>query len=619
MHDVAEFLSAHDPFSDLEEEVLERLARRAEVEFFAAGATILPQGGDPPDRIRVVRRGAVELLDHGAPVDLLGEGELFGHPSVLSGLPARFEARAHEDSLCYSLPAEEIVPLLGRRSSLRFLARTLRERTSSPDARTAEAPDADVAQKTAGSLVPRPPVVCPPDLTVREAARLMVSEKVSSVLIRLRPGEFGILTDRDLRSRVVAGGLSIDDLVTAAMSFPVVGVGEQQTGADVMLAMLDHDIRHVPVFDSGSEVVGMIAGTDLVAAEASAPFVLRRAITESRSKAELTEAAGRLRKTVVALHRSGLAAARVSEVISAVADAVVRRMIELAIEAEGPPPAEFAWMALGSHGRREPLPSSDVDSGMAWKDIPEADEGEVGSVAAYMHSIAEDVADCIRAVGWRLDPHGVTAAGAFSASSIEDWRRAIERWLQQPSDNRVLIATSILLDGRTIYGPGSELDVKAMLFEAGDRSTLLGWMLRLALAAKPPTGFLHDIVVEGSGEHRGTFDIKHGGFLPIVDLARYAALKGGIRATPTVARLRAAVDEGVLDDERGRVLTEAYELFGSLRLDHQVSQLEAGVPPDDHVDPKLLTPLTRRYLRDAFREVAAVQRAFSGEASAPGR
>jgi CBS domain-containing protein len=620
MHDVAEFLSAHDPFAGLEEAELERLGRRTEVEFFAAGTTILPQGGEPPPRIRVVRRGAVALLDHGNPVDLLGEGELFGHPSVLSGHPARFEAQAHEDSLCYSLPAEDVVPLLGRRSSIRFLARSLLERTGTRDAPPADAPEADVSQQTAGSLVRRPPVVCSPELTVREAAQRMVSESVSSVLIPLGAGEFGILTDRDLRTRVVADGLSIDDPVTAAMSSPVIGVGEQQTGADVMLTMLDHDIRHVPVFTSDSNVVGMIVGTDLLAAEASAPFVLRRAITEAHSKADLTDAAGRLRSTVVSLHRAGLGAARVSEVISAVADAVVRRMIELAIETEGRPPVEFSWMSLGSHGRREPVPSSDVDSGMAWQDRPAGGEGgQPESTTAYMHSIAEDVADCIRAAGWRLDPHGVTAAGVFSASSIEDWRRSIASWLQRPSDNRVLIATSILLDGRTIYGPGRELDVKAMLFEAGDRSTLLSWMLRLALAAKPPTGFFHDIVVESSGEHRGTFDIKHGALLPIVDLARYAALKAGIRMTPTVARLQAAADEGALDEEQARVLTEAHELFGALRLDHQVSQLEAGVPPDDHVDPKLLSPLTRRYLRDAFREVAAVQRAISGEVSTPPR
>ena len=114
-------------------------------------------------------------------------------------------------------------------------------------------------------------------------------------------------------------------------------------------------------------------------------------------------------------------------------------MIELGVESQGPPPAEFSWMSLGSHGRREPVPSSDVDSGMAWRDVPEHDplseaRRQLASsrIGDYMRGLAAHVADCVRVIGWRLDPHGVTASGAFSASSIEDWERAIQGWLTRP-------------------------------------------------------------------------------------------------------------------------------------------------------------------------------------------
>ena len=622
MHDIAEFLKGRDPFSGLDEEALEALAARTEVEFFPAGATIFPQGERPQDRVRVIRRGSVELLDQGRPVDLLGEGEMFGHPSVLSGEPTRFEAKAREDSLVYALAPEDVIPLLGRESSARFLARSLLRRARD-DRDEIEAPSAEVARQSAGSLVRRPPVVCKPDTTLREAARTMDAEVVSSVLVGLGNGDFGIVTDSDLRSRVVAGRLSPDDPVTAAMSSPVVGVGDDQTGADVMLTMLDHDIRHVPVFSSPSDVMGVIVAIDLVAAEASSPFVLRREIARARNKDELRDAAGQLLSTVVALHRAELTPFHVGDVIAAVTDALIRRMIELAIETEGPPPAEFSWMALGSHGRREPVPSSDVDSGLAWRDVPENDplsSAASRSLASsgterYMAAISASVADCIRVLGWKLDPHGVTAGGSFSASSIEDWRRSIKSWLTKPSDNRVLIAISILLDGRIVYGPERGLDVKPLLFEAGDRRSLQAWMLRLALAAKPPTGFMHDIVVSASGKRHEALNIKHGGLLPVIDLARYAALKGGIQANHTLDRLRAATTQNILEAETARVLEEAFELFSALRLDHQVTQIEQGREPDDLLDPREIDPLTRRYLRDAFREVAAVQRTLSGELS----
>jgi len=294
-------------------------------------------------------------------------------------------------------------------------------------------------------------------------------------------------------------------------------------------------------------------------------------------------------------------------------------MIELAMEAQGPAPAAFSWMALGSHGRREPVPSSDVDSGMAWRDRPESDplHSEASRVLAstrtreYMHGIAADVGDCVREMGWRLDPHGVTAAGSFAASSIEEWQRVIASWLQHPDDERVLVAVSILLDGRIVWGAESGLDVKQLLFDGGSRSSLERWMLRLALTAKPPTGFIRNLVVYASGRRRDALDVKHGGLLPVVNLARYAALVGKISANHTLDRLGACADLDVFTPAEVRVLREAFELFSELRMEHQVTQLERGEEPDDRLDPEEIDPLTRRYLRDAFREVAGVQRSLS--------
>ena len=620
MHDIAEFLSKHDPFSGVDEETLEALAARAEVEYHAAGTTIFKQGERPQAKVRVVRRGMVELVDRGRVLDLLGEGELFGHPSMLSGLPTGFEARAHEDCLVYALRAGDVKPLLARPSGLQFVARSLLRRRKPGAADEADVASAETAQQPARDLVRRPPVIVTPETTLREAARRMDAEHASSVLVRDGADELGIVTDGDLRSRVVAGDVSADAPVTEAMTAPLFTVEPEQTGADVMLTMLDHDIRHVPVLSSPSEVLGVIVGIDLVAAESRTPFVLRREIAAAKDQRELREAAARLRSTVVALHRAKLAPAQTSQVISAVADAMVRRMIELAIESEGSPPTDFAWLTLGSHGRREPVPSSDLDSGMSWDDPGERDPTGSGprrvisaeQTARYMHAVAERVANLLRVVGWKLDPHGVTATGKFSASSIEAWRRAIGSWLSHPGDEPVLIATSILLDGRVLQGP-QRLDPKPAFFETGHRAALLRSMLRLALAQKPPTGFMRDIVVEHTGEHRGTFDIKHGGLLPVVDLARYGGLKAGTTATATPERLRAGGEAGALEPAQARILEEAFDLFTVLRLEHQVQQIEAGAEPDDHLDPKKLNPLTRRYLRDAFREVASVQKSLAGE------
>ena len=147
-------------------------------------------------------------------------------------------------------------------------------------------------------------------------------------------------------------------------------------------------------------------------------------------------------------------------------------------------------------------------------------------LAAYMHGMAEQVDDLLAATGLKSDPHGVTASGPAMARPAGEWREAIAGWLDKPTDE-TLMAISILLDGRSIDGPDRAFGVFAAVRDGERRPSMLRLLLRLALAIRPPTGFLHDIVVEHSGEHRGSFDIKRGGLLPIVGIARYAGLAAG--------------------------------------------------------------------------------------------
>ena len=589
MHDVAAFLKDPAPFGDLDAAVLDGLAARVEVERFAAGTTIFEQGERPQDVVRVIRRGAVALVDRGRVLDLLGEGDMFGHPSMTSGLPTGSTARADEDSVCYALAADDVLPLL-----------------SGPIV-AAGARGADLAEQPVRALIRERPVICDRSVSLREAANRMSDAGATSVLVRLDGNELGIVTDQDLRKRVIAQGMSVDTSVDCVMTAPVVTIGVERNGADVLMTMLDHGIRHLPVVAPRGEVLGVISDVDLLASETRTPFALRRAIADARDLDELESAARRLTPTVIGLHASDLPAAQISAVISVVVDALIRRTIELVTAARGTAPVEFAWLSLGSHGRREAVPSSDIDSGIVWSGDGGADH------APYMQALAAEVLDILRATGWESDPHGVTAAGSITADSVAGWQRRLARWLDDPRPDRVVMALSVTLDSRTTYGPADAFGALAALGGAGMRAPVQRMLLRLALTDRPPTGFVRNIVVEHTGEHRGSLDIKRGGLVPIIDIARYAGTTAGAASTSTVERLRAAAAAGTLPQAEATTLEDAYRLLAALRLDHQVGQLRSGARPDDHLDPKSLSPLMRRYLRDAFRAVASVQRRLHGQ------
>jgi CBS domain-containing protein len=444
------------------------------------------------------------------------------------------------------------------------------------------------------------------------------------------------------------------------MSAPAYTVGAGGLVGDVLLDMLERGVHHVPVLSAAGQVLGVVDGGDLVAAEARGPFLLRRAIDLATSAADLAAASAGLDPMIIELHDARVAAEHVAAIRCVVLDALTRRLIELAVAEAGEPPAPFTWFALGSLARRETVPSSDVDSALAWQD-----SGDGRAAGDYLARMARAVDGGLRACGLQPDEHGASASNPLFARPLSSWRAAARDLSEDPTREKALILVSVISDSRPLWGcgpgagtgttgmrgadtgaadmrgagrgseggtgaqgagqasagqagageAGGGISVADTLWQARSHPDLLRLLARFALQFRPPTGFLRDFVVEHSGERRGQLDIKHGGMIPIVDLARWAGMAAGVASCSTVDRLRAAEAAGTLDSPDARTLIEAFGFIFSLRLDHQVEQLRRGEAPGDFIDPKTLNPLARSYLREAFRAVASVQSGIAAELS----
>ena len=605
-----EFLRAHPPFSALDADDVKRVAAAAEVEVHEAGATIFSQGAGPVEYLRVIRSGAVEIVADGRLLDLLGEGELLGHASMLSGLPTGFEARAVEQTVCYRIAAEDAQGLLSAPAGLRFVARSLLELPTELQSLARE-PGRNLADEPIAALVRGEPVVCAPDTPIRLAAELMTAAQATSVVIDLGGGSLGILTDRDLRTRVVAAGLPVDSPVSLAMSAPAYTCTADRPAGEVLLEMLDRGFRHFPVVSARGTVLGVVENMDLVAARTRSSFYLRQRITAGRTVAELAVVARELRPMVIALHDAQVAAGNVMAVYAVVVDALTRRLLDLAVAHHDDPGADFAWLALGSQARREALPSSDVDSAIVW-----FGDGDEEQVRTRLLRISGEVAEGLRRCGLHIDENGVNASEAPFVRSLASWQSLARSWISDPTQEKALILSSVLVDSRPVWGVHTGTPVSDTFRLAPSHPALLRLLARFAVSHRPPTGFFRGLVVEHSGEHRGRLDLKHGGAVPILDLARWGAIAAGVTSASTSERLGAAADAGTLSAADAHSLQDAFALINNLRLDHQVAQLRAGAEPDDYVNPVELSALMRTQLREAFRAVSTIQKRVAAELSA---
>ena len=281
----------------------------------------------------MVRRGAVELVIDGRLLDLLGEGEMFGFASLLEEAPLGFVARAAEDTLLYRIPEPAILPVLERGDAARFLARSLSKGVFLL-ARHEDEPPPTSAGRQVRELIRARPLLCPPATGVQEAARRMAEAGVTCVVVDLGH-ELGIVTDRDIRTRVVAAGAGPDTPLSEVMTAPAWTVAADRSGTEALLEMLDQGIRHLPVLDAGGRLLGVLDDVDLMESENRAPFRLRALVARSPDAEAVAEAARELPDMVIALHSADLPARAISRAISSLHDSITRRLIEIGARGAG--------------------------------------------------------------------------------------------------------------------------------------------------------------------------------------------------------------------------------------------------------------------------------------------
>ena len=603
--EIRDFLAQHAPFDALPEEVLDGLPARCTLRYARRGSAILRAGGRG-DRLWVVRSGAVDITDEGRLVDRLGAGGCFGMSALVERGPIRYDATAREDSLLITLPQADFDELAAAHPAVavHFAAthhgriRTALGQLQQPRAGSA------VFRTAVRDLLRSAPVSTGPQTTIAEAVRQMTEAGVSSILVMEQGRLLGILTDRDLRRRVVAAGTPTDRPVREVMTLHPVTISSEALALEVMLEMTGRNIHHLPVVDAEGEVVGLVTTTDLVRLERSNPVYLVTDLAKAPDVEAVVGLAARIPRIIEQLVSEDATAEDVGRVATALTDAVTVRVLQLAEAELGPAPAAWAWVALGSAAREELTLRGDQDHALVLAD--EADPED-----PWWAAVAERVTAALEACGLERCDGDVMATNPRWRKRVPEWRAQFARWAHEPQPDAVLWA-AIFYDMRAVHG---DADLVARLREEvvamGARSDLLlAHLAGQAARMRPPIGFFRGFVLEDAGEHRDTLDIKRG-ISAIVQLARVHALRAGATALPTGARLAAARARGVLAAESAVDLADAHELMSYLRLQHQVAQVRDGRRPDNHLDPELLSSLDRRHLRDAFQIVRQAQHGLS--------
>jgi CBS domain-containing protein len=608
---VAGLLDRTPPFDRLPPGERRSLLGEVVIRYFEPGEVILQPGQTAHDYLCLVESGVVRLTDAETRrlVDECGEGDVFGSYGLVRGGPLPYEARVVEPAVCCLLGAERFRRLYEDHDAFAAFF----DSDLSAYIRASRVPlDASGARllfgTRLGEVVRRDPVICSPGMPVREAARAM-RERGADAAVVVRDGRVaGVLSDADLRNRVVAEAAPAGTPVELVMNRDVVRLREDAPVFEALMAIMQRRAEHVVVTDGGgSALIGVVSDQDITRAQGHSPAFMVERIERAGSASELQGMHAEKAALLIRLYRQGVQPDDLITINTEINDRLMLRVLALVEEEAGTPPLPWAWLSLGSEGRREMSLLTDQDNALIYADP--ASPGEAEAAESWFRSFAERANAALAEAGFALCAGEVMARNPRWRRTLSGWKETFRRWVLQ-SEAQELMEAGIFFDLRGLYGEGALVEeLKAGIAAALERERLfLPFMVRNALSHRPPLSFFRRFVLDRSGRYRHTFDVKAQGLRPVVDLARAFAMQVlYLDSANTADRLRHVARTLPEMRQTAENALDAYNYLSELRFVHHLEAIERGEEPNNRIDPDRLTRTQQSMLKVVFQTVQDVQ------------
>jgi CBS domain-containing protein len=626
---VLAFLNQTRPFKDLDPALIKDISTKITQDFYPRGTIVLEQGVSEVTHFQLITRGGMKVW-HSEPdgsvrlVDVLGERGYFGALGIIKQSKGNHTVEAVEDTFCYLLDREHFLRLV---QTVPAFAQYFLDRFSSDMLGQAYAEMRDRKPMPSGrrglylftakirDVLRRQPEIISGSASIQDAAKRMTKLSIGSLLVADQSEQvFGIVTDNDLRTKVVACGLDAGNPVASIASSPLKLVADDTLAFDALLQMMNQQVHHL-VAERDGEIVGVVTAHDIMVQQGTSPISLFREIVGMQRIEGLYVLANKIPLVVATLMQEGGKAPDITRMTAVLNDHIVTRVLTLLEAQMGPAPHPWCWLMLGSEGRREQTLSTDQDNALLYENPPE-EWRRIKAAKLYFRHLGNEAVKHLAACGYALCKGKMMASTPNWRKPYKVWQGYFDRWMAAPEPQAVVHAT-IFFDLRPGYGSfalGDQLRAHVAK-EAPRHGLFLMHLAKECLKGKAPLTFFRDFVVEKDGQHKNRLDLKSRGLTPFVDFARVMVLKYGIKEANTFDRYDALVEAGLIPRDFYMEARESYEFQMQLRLVHQLRRLLAGLSPDNYIDPVDLSDTEKQTLKEAFGVISRIQSFLRSEIS----
>ncbi len=601
-----EVLAATRNFAGVPQAALAALVGAARWREVAAGETLFRVGDPACPCVYIHYSGVLRLQRPEGETREVPVGDFVALANYLDGQPHLSTALAQTRVRVLEVPAEALRRLEQEQPALfdainRVIAHKLRERA--PGAGTVSGALAQPVSRVMKS----PLAGCGPDMDLATAYRTLRERHVGSLVVTAADGRLiGLLSFAGLAGALIeAGARPHESIMRAACERPyTIPPDTPLWRAEAMQRATG--AKYLIVAEEGRPL-GMVSQSDILRALAREPTALALRIPEAESLDDLAairraivEAANEARE---AHHLPSAAVRQLSETHLE----IQRRAVELVLAGmETPPPCPFAFLVMGSGGRKEMMLDPDQDNGLILDDPREGEDGT--DRQAWFGAFAERLNEALHRVGYVLCPGDIMARNPLYRKTLGRWQAQIDHILDHPTPKAARWC-NVVLDFQTLYGEDRLTTAlrRHLLAGLGERPRLLRLMTEDDAEGRPAIGLFNQLITTVKDDQGARIDLKRNGLRILADAARILALGNGIAATATRDRLTALVRIGKLSEEFSASAREAHETLLDLLLSHQIDLARNGRPLDKRVDPAALGEQDRARLRVAMRAVKRLQ------------
>lgn len=626
---IADSLQQFPPFSMFPAAVVLDLSRQARVQILVKDDLVWEENDPPGEEVLFLARGRVEYYrqtdGQTELVDVRDVGDILGLSAQHAAEPYRVTAKAVEDCVLYNFPWPKIRSLLEENDQARYYVRrhlfwgtrvgrtvpSLGLETREDGSNTLE------AHVKGGRVIEVRPLnrllYCLPDTPIREAAQRMNEKRVPSILITDGARHpIGIATNTDLVKRVIVENNDSSQPISSIMSSPVVTVAPQSSTTATILQMLNERIGQVCITEDGtpnSEALDVYTQKDLLSQSGHHPAGILKELRQAKSPARFRELCDDIEEVARTYLEAGISATILGQICAELYDELVTRLLELAqdeLAAEGMPlpKVAWAWIAVGSDGRKEQILRTDMDNAFVFKSTgdPKADEAN----RKRFVQLAEGVITKMVQAGFSRCQGAVMASNPRWCRTDTEWQKELSNTQIFVTGGDTLLRSLILYDLRHVAGhkPLAEKLRQTIFDTVRSTPAIQRGMAEMVVATPPPVNFWGKFVIEKKGSNEGEFDIKKRGTAPLRDAARLLALTNGLKRNYSTGGRLLELEES--DDpmaEIAHLANDGYDLLLRIRTLTGLRRGDSG----RFIGPDHLTKLERAQLTNVFDVQRMVQ------------